>query len=67
MKMGRVALESTRDIAAHLRNRRPPNMNYPSQGQEGCPEEAKLGVTAPGQWGALRPYSYIDSLLGLLA
>ena len=42
-------------------------MNYPSQGQEGCHEEVNLGVTAPGQWGALRPYSYIDSLLGLLA
>ena len=36
MKMGRVALASTRDTAAHLRNRRPPNMSYPRQGQEGC-------------------------------
>ena len=25
-------------------------MSFPRQGQEGCPEEAKLGVTAPGQW-----------------
>ena len=67
MKMGRVALASTRDTAAHLRNRRPPNMSYPRQGQEGCPEEAKLGVTAPGQWGALPPYSHVHSLPGLLA
>ena len=67
MKMGRVALESTRDTAAHLRNREPPNMSYLREGQDGCHEEAKLGVTAPGQWGALPPYSYVDSLPGLLA
>ena len=28
-------------------------MSYLRQGQEGCLEQAKLGVTAPGQWGAL--------------
>ena len=61
MNMGRVALESTRDTAAHLRNRRPPNVNY-LKAQEGCHEEANLGVTVPAQWGALRPYSHIDSL-----
>ena len=66
MKMGRVARESTRDTAAHLRNRRLPNMNY-LMAQEGCPEEANFGVTVPAQWGALRPYSHVDSLPGLLA
>ena len=53
MKMGRLALENTRDIAAHLRKRRPLNMSYPRQGQKGCPEEVNLGVTAPAQSGAL--------------
>ena len=67
MEMGRVALESTRDTAAHLRNREPPNMSYLRQGQDGCYEEAKLGVTAPGQWGARPPYSHIDSRRGFLA
>ena len=67
MKMGRVALESTRDTAAHLRNREPPNMSYLRQGHGGCHEEVKLGVTALGQWGALPPYSHIDSLPGFLA
>ena len=42
-------------------------MNYPRQAQEGCHEEANLGVTAPAQWGALCPYSHVNSLPGLLA
>ena len=42
-------------------------MSYLRQGQGGCHKEAKLGVTAPGQWGARPPYSHIDSLLGFLA
>ena len=42
-------------------------MSYLRQGQGGCHKEAKLGVTAPGQWGARPPYSHIDSLPGLLA
>ena len=42
-------------------------MSYLRQGKEGCPEEAKLGVTAPGQWGALPRYSHVHSLRGLLA
>ena len=67
MKMGRVALERTRDTAAHLRNCRPPTMSYPRQGREGCIEEAKLGVTALGQWGVIPPYSPVDSFPGLLA
>ena len=42
-------------------------MSYLRQGQKGCHEEVNLGVTAPAQWGALPPYSPIDSLPGLLA
>ena len=36
MKLGRVALESTRVTAAHLRNTRPPNMSYPRPGEKGA-------------------------------
>ena len=44
MKMGRVALESTRDTVA-LRNRRPPNMSYRRQGQEQCHSEFRSDCT----------------------
>lgn len=53
------------DMAAHLRNRRPP----PSG--ETWVTCGELGVTGPEQWGALGsalpPYSHIDFLPGLIA